>query len=68
MEIDRRQAVLVARWWPDTADLTIAPIWAGRPWLGCRPFLRVRHMVCFGHSQAGSLKYSASPDAGGPRR
>ena len=55
MEIDRRQAVLVARWWPDSADLTIAPIWAGRPWLGCRPFLRVRHMVCFGHSQAGSL-------------
>jgi hypothetical protein len=28
----------------------------------------VRHMVCFGHSQAGSFKYSASPDAGGPRR
>jgi hypothetical protein len=35
---------------------------------GCRPFLRVRHMVCFGHSQVGSFKYSASPNAGGPRR
>jgi hypothetical protein len=58
MGTDRRQAILAAFSWSDTADLTIAaetckgiPIRMHR-----HSFVPQRRMVCFGHSQVGSFR------------
>jgi hypothetical protein len=70
MGMDRRQAVLVAFSWSNTADLTIAaenckgiPIRMHR-----HSFVPLGRMVCFGHSQVGSFSSPASPNVGGTRR